>query len=56
MDYFIIELWNLPAYIVCGFVLVATYDLFGFGASTVAHILNNVISIVQILVLARYGS
>ena len=55
MEYFIIELWNIPAYIVCGFVLVATYDLFGFGASTVAHILNNVIGVIQILVLARYG-
>lgn len=39
------ELYNLPYYILAAFALTFTYDKFGFAGSTVAHILNNVISL-----------
>ena len=40
------ELFNLPYYILAGFALTFTYDKFGFAGSTVAHILNNIISLI----------
>ena len=47
------ELWNFPSYLIGGIGLVATYDLFGFGASSLAHMLNNLYGIMQILIV--YG-
>ncbi|MBR0294586.1 MAG: CPBP family intramembrane metalloprotease [Bacilli bacterium] len=47
------ELWNFPSYLIGGLGLVLLYDLFGFGASTTAHILNNVMSIGQIMVVCH---
>lgn len=46
---FINELWNFPSYLIAGGILVATYDLFGFGASTFAHVLNNLLGILAII-------
>jgi len=46
------ELLNIPDYIFAGFVLCYVYDKYGIGASTVAHIGNNVtgilLSIIQL--------
>ena len=50
------ELWNFPSYLIGGAVLVTIYDLFGFGASSITHILNNLIGIIGILITAKYGS
>ena len=49
------ELWNFPSYLIAGGVLVATYDLFGFGASSFAHVLNNLYSIIAILYVYYAG-
>ena len=48
------ELWNFPSYLIGGAVLVTIYDFFGFGASSIAHILNNLISILMII-FTRYA-
>ncbi len=43
------ELLNLPAYMIAAFLLSFTYDRFGFGASVLAHITNNMYAIVMTL-------
>ncbi|MBQ0009374.1 MAG: CPBP family intramembrane metalloprotease, partial [Firmicutes bacterium] len=44
------ELLNLPYYLLAGFALTFTYDKFGFAGSTIAHVLNNVISLLPMTV------
>ena len=46
---FINELLNLPIYMISGFILSFTYDKWGFAASSIAHILNNLLSIIFII-------
>ena len=46
----ITEWINLPNYLISGAILCLTYDRFGFGASVLAHVFNNVLAIVLILV------
>lgn len=42
----VIELVNIPTYVGSGAILCLLYDRFGFGASTFAHILNNMTSLI----------
>ena len=44
------ELLNFPSYLIGAFVLTITYDRYGFGASSIAHILNNLFGIIIIIV------
>jgi len=44
------ELINLPYYFIAGFALTFTYDNFGFAGSTIAHVLNNVFSLLPMAV------
>lgn len=48
----ITELINLPSYIVAGLLLCYFYDYKGIGASTVAHMTNNLFAIISQLVLS----
>lgn len=41
-----VELLNLPSYLIAGFLLTFTYERFGFEASVIAHITNNLFSII----------
>jgi len=45
------ELINLPDYIIGGLVLTYAYEKDGFATSTYAHILNNVVSIIVIIII-----
>lgn len=47
------ELINIPSYIVSGLLLSYYYDKEGFGASSVAHITNNVFSILLTIIVSR---
>lgn len=44
------ELLNIPYYAAAAFVFTYIYDHYGFSASVTLHIVNNVISVVQILI------
>ena len=44
-DQFIVEIINLPNYIIAGLILVYAYDKYGFGVAVIAHMLNNVVAI-----------
>lgn len=46
----VVELLNLPSYIIAGVGLAFLYDKFGFAASLLAHVLNNLISCIMILI------
>lgn len=48
-----IEWLNLPPYIISGLALGITYDKFGFGASYVAHALNNTLSVILSLIAQK---
>ena len=50
---FLAEAIALPTYLGSAAVLCFLYDRFGFGASYTAHVLNNLISILEIIVV--YG-
>ena len=50
---FLAEAIALPTYLGSAAVLCFLYDRFGFGASYTAHVLNNLISILEIIVI--YG-
>ena len=52
-DAIIAELVNLPSYLGAGAGLCFLYDRFGFGASFTAHSINNLVSIIQVLVLSK---
>ncbi len=41
---------NIPNYVICGAILCLANDRFGIGASMIAHIMNNVASLILILV------
>lgn len=51
----ILELVNLPAYILGGFMLTFTYEKYGIPGSFCAHFLNNFFSIALILISANMG-
>ena len=40
-----IELVNLPAYLLSGIILTYTFDRYGFAAGCIAHMLNNIVSL-----------
>ena len=46
----VVELLNLPSYLIAGAGLAFLYDRFGFASSLVAHVLNNAISVIMILI------
>jgi membrane protease YdiL (CAAX protease family) len=48
---YIVELLNLPSYIIAGALLCFAYDYFGLAASVTAHVVNNMIAITSILFL-----
>ena len=54
-DALIIELLNIPDYILAGVIFAFLYDRFGIGASTTAHVMNNLLSFIQILILHSQG-
>ena len=45
----IVELLNLPVYIMCGALFSCAYDLCGFEASVSAHVLNNLYAVIVTL-------
>ena len=46
----IVELLNLPTYILCGLIFGTTYDFFGFEGSLTAHITNNVYAVIMTVI------
>ena len=52
IDTIVTELINLPSYIVSGLLLCYFYDYKGFGASTIAHITNNLFALLIQLILS----
>ena len=48
---YIVELLNLPSYLIAGALLCFAYDYFGLAASVTAHVVNNMIAITSILFL-----
>lgn len=50
IDAFVNELVNLPQYMIAGSILCFAYEKYGFAGSSIAHILNNLISIVSVVV------
>ena len=51
-----IEWLNLPPYIVSGLLFALAYDKFGFGASYLAHALNNTISCTLSIISSKGGA
>ena len=51
VDGYIVELLNLPSYLIAGALLCFAYDYFGLSASVTAHVVNNMIAITSILLL-----
>ena len=49
----ITELLNLPSYIIAGLILTFTYDRFGFNASVIAHVSNNLFAIITTIVASK---
>lgn len=47
------EWMNFPSYLIAGTILGFTYHRFGFAGSTTAHVLNNIVAVVQILALSN---
>lgn len=45
------ELINLPIYLFCGIILTVAYDKFGLTASLTAHCINNLYSVITILII-----
>lgn len=50
IDVLINEFINLPQYLIAGLILCYTYEKYGFAGSTMAHVLNNLITIVSVLI------
>ena len=48
----VIELLNLPVYIIAGLSLTFAYDRFGFNTAIIAHITNNLYAIITTLITA----
>jgi uncharacterized protein len=53
---FVNEALNLPFYLVAGGLFCFIYEKEGFGVVTIAHITNNLVSVLSILLLANMGS
>ena len=49
----VVELLNLPTYIICGAIFGAAYDFFGFEASTTAHMVNNIYAVIITIAQAK---
>ncbi len=47
----VVELLNLPTYLIAGLGLCFVYDKFGFNASVIAHVVNNMYAIIVTLIL-----
>lgn len=47
------ELLNLPSYIVSGLILCYLYENYSFVGSSIAHVLNNIISLISVLIASR---
>lgn len=45
------ELVNLPNYIISGLILSYVYENYSFAGSSIAHILNNVVSLISVFML-----
>ena len=52
-DAMINELWNLPSYIIAGFLFTLWYDLFGISSSIVAHVFNNLYSVLITIIISN---
>ena len=50
---FVTELYNLPSYLIAGFGLAFIYDKGGIGASFIAHSLNNIYSVVSVIISTK---
>lgn len=50
LDVFINELINIPQYVIAGLLLCLAYEKYGFAGSTIAHIVNNVFSILAVII------
>lgn len=50
------EVLNLPSYAIAAAGLCLAYDFFGLSASISAHVLNNMVSVISILILNSLGS
>lgn len=46
------EWLSFPDYLISGFVFAWLYDKFGFGASFLAHITNNLVGVIEIIIVA----
>jgi len=47
---YLVELLNLPSYLIAGGLLCFAYDYFGLAASLTAHVTNNLVAVVSILI------
>jgi len=50
------EALNLPFYLIAGGLFCFIYEKEGFGVVTIAHVTNNLVSVISILLLANMGS
>jgi membrane protease YdiL (CAAX protease family) len=53
LDAFINEIVNLPQYMIAGAILCYSYEKYGFAGSSIAHIINNLTSILSVIVIAN---
>ena len=49
----IVELLNLPTYVMCGALFCLAYDLFGFEGSVTAHMTNNIYAIIMTIAIVE---
>ena len=52
----VIELLNLPNYLIAGFLFCLAYRFSGLAGCLTAHTLNNLISVIVSIILIKYGS
>lgn len=52
---FILEIINIPSYIIMGGLLCFAYDFFGLSCSTTMHISNNVFSLLLTIINKQFG-
>ncbi|MEA5061206.1 MAG: CPBP family glutamic-type intramembrane protease [Erysipelotrichaceae bacterium] len=50
LDVFINEIVNLPQYMIAGLILCFAYERYGFAGSSIAHVLNNLITITSVII------
>ena len=46
----LVEWLNIPNYVICGAILCFANDRFGIGASMIAHIMNNMLSLILMVI------